>query len=414
MTSKIDEITKKLQALRALFASNMPQLPTIDLDMHNSTRAEKETALIQQAVERVADADSAIKDKQHEDKRAAEQQISEEIQLALAEKRAEHEQVKEKLEQEALRAQQEQNKLREMEQQLLQKMHEDQVRQRELEEEAVRAKANLLRLKAEADRIQSERDQLEAVKAELAEKKALHEEINRRIQLDAEELAHERAKLEELQEMLAESEERVQQEIETARQERLKLLERERAVCVKREREEFLARCIEGIKRMALSASPTAVPEPGVDLKRFVVSLHMSGEFEIPDDVHVDKYTCSGFMIKLGRVHRNWLRRWFVFSLTTKTVTYYTAQNEKKVKGSFRLQDIIQAVEERTPETTHPTLHVVTPRRTYHFRCESAPGLSVWLDIINSVIERTKWKTIVHVPSDSDSGEDEQDNEQDA
>eukprot|EP00050_Salpingoeca_kvevrii_P018037 m.70261 g.70261 ORF g.70261 m.70261 type:complete len:799 (-) comp7869_c1_seq1:81-2477(-) len=109
-----------------------------------------------------------------------------------------------------------------------------------------------------------------------------------------------------------------------------------------------------------------------------------------PADVWLDQYTCRGYMSKLGRFHKIWQVRWFVMSLLTGDITYYTGPDQRHAKGSVRLTDVCRAVPQDSSNSSvshglHSLLHVVVPTRTYHFQAPNRDALHVWVSAINSV-----------------------------
>lgn len=100
----------------------------------------------------------------------------------------------------------------------------------------------------------------------------------------------------------------------------------------------------------------------------------------------VDRVSCRGYLIKMGRLHKTWLRRWFVLSLATKRLDYFTSEDEKTRKGSVDLKDIFKAVEQYTPDETLPTFHVMTPYRTFHLRSPEPNLVRSWMVIFDAII----------------------------
>ena len=104
------------------------------------------------------------------------------------------------------------------------------------------------------------------------------------------------------------------------------------------------------------------------------------------DIVTVEQLHCRGYLIKLGRMHKTWLKRWFVLSLPAKKLFYYTNSDEKSRKGSINLVEIFNVVQQFTPDEALPTFHIMTPYRTFHVRSLSSQAAEAWMDILSGVV----------------------------
>lgn len=46
-------------------------------------------------------------------------------------------------------------------------------------------------------------------------------------------------------------------------------------------------------------------------------------------DLKIDVHTCSGYVSKLGNFRKNWKRRYLVFDLATRVITYYDSDAKR-------------------------------------------------------------------------------------
>ena len=96
----------------------------------------------------------------------------------------------------------------------------------------------------------------------------------------------------------------------------------------------------------------------------------------------------SGFLIKQGEVVKNWKKRFFVFNLHKRTLTYFTDHTRKNVKGiiyfdGIRLVYEDKATGEGVKEWNH-TFHICTDMRNYHIRAQTKAVMRIWMDLLLS------------------------------
>lgn len=99
----------------------------------------------------------------------------------------------------------------------------------------------------------------------------------------------------------------------------------------------------------------------------------------------------TGWLIKEGRIHKNWKKRWFV--LQGSKLSYFTAKN-RKLKGTLDLETCIVKTLERpaekekdsTREKTKTVLELVTEGRRLYFLAESNSDTIEWYKAIQNKI----------------------------
>ena len=94
-------------------------------------------------------------------------------------------------------------------------------------------------------------------------------------------------------------------------------------------------------------------------------------------------------MHKLGKIRRNWRRRWFTLTLQTRKVMYFTGQDERTMRGEISLLDVVGVVLDSEHGQGEVTLHVVTGSRTFHLRPPSADAVRVWYNVLQVITGRT-------------------------
>lgn len=62
----------------------------------------------------------------------------------------------------------------------------------------------------------------------------------------------------------------------------------------------------------------------------------------------------KGALTKQGGIRKNWLDRWFVLNLATRTLKYYTDKSESQQKGVINVMDIVMAVRDNSVSPSHP------------------------------------------------------------
>ena len=241
-------------------------------------------------------------------------------------------------------------------------------------------RAELLQLRAQA-----ERSQVLSLQDELQAKMLAQAQLEGRLYEQQAEADEERRRLERLHMLLLENSMKVKEEMEMNR-ELIEKVQKEEAAQEQRSREKLilharLAALRAHVINPAVCITDTDV-EADLDLSALTTAALPSG----PDGVHVDRTVCKGYLIKLGRMHKTWLKRWFVLSLVNKKLIYYTAEDEKARKGWIDLADLISVVPQYTPEDTLATFHVMTPFRTYHLRTANMATARVWLDILRAMV----------------------------
>eukprot|EP00050_Salpingoeca_kvevrii_P001270 m.166238 g.166238 ORF g.166238 m.166238 type:complete len:1675 (-) comp10335_c1_seq23:238-5262(-) len=264
----------------------------------------------------------------------------------------------------------------------LEKLHQESERttarlQEELEEQTSKMASVVAEKEEKIQKLQTNFDQAMALSDEL------HQELSQK----AEQLAQLKLQMEsnakDLAEMRAADEERKRLEQEKHDREMADMQEQLKAQDKKRQASaEKLAAAIKAMGRKRPGSQNTPREEKTVDLVKYMSV--MMGDEPIPADMSLSRFACKGFLEKLSV--KAWQKRWFVFDLQSKQITWYMDSREFKIqaKGNIPLFEITKTVIPKG--NTDNDFLIVTKKRTYHMRAATPEMLAVWTRCINSVV----------------------------
>lgn len=113
------------------------------------------------------------------------------------------------------------------------------------------------------------------------------------------------------------------------------------------------------------------------------MGIRLNGE-STPADIQIGRFTAKSWLNKLSV--KTWQKRWFVFDLQARLLTWYADDRELRIqaKGNIPLADMTKIVLPKKSDEND--FLIVTRKRTYHFRCESAEVKRGWVLIIESIM----------------------------
>ncbi len=260
------------------------------------------------------------------------------------------------------------------------KVQADEAQQMILRSQAMYRRAELLQLRAQA-----ERSEVQALKDELQQKMQAQADLEQRLLDQQAEADEERRRLERLHMLLLENTAKLKEDLEVNR-EVIERAQQEVAASeqIAHERQLLLDR-LAALRSHILS--PTlCTQESDVPPELDLACLTTAATYDGPDCVNVDRTVCRGSLCKLGRFHKVWLNRWFVLSLVTKKLTYFTSDDERTRKGVIELADVIGVVQQYSTDESLTCFHIMTPLRTYHLRTTNATSVRVWMDVLRAMV----------------------------
>ena len=103
--------------------------------------------------------------------------------------------------------------------------------------------------------------------------------------------------------------------------------------------------------------------------------------------VKINKYSCRGYLTKMGRsrFHSSWTKRWFIFDRKLRALCYYQDERHTKAKGVIYFQAIQEVyVDNSAKKSPSPktTFCVKTPQRNFMLAAPSPLAMSIWIDVI--------------------------------
>jgi myosin heavy subunit len=132
-------------------------------------------------------------------------------------------------------------------------------------------------------------------------------------------------------------------------------------------------------------SSPTRQPNLfRSNMKEYLSTRHDLSQ--LPQVEVSDDGVCSGFLIKQGEVVKNWKKRFFVFSPSYRTFTYFNDHTQKSMKGIIYF-DAIQSIWCDAYDGDASWMHkfyIKTHQRTYNIRAQTHNVMRVWLDILST------------------------------
>lgn len=103
--------------------------------------------------------------------------------------------------------------------------------------------------------------------------------------------------------------------------------------------------------------------------------------------VSVTSSCCRGYLEKKGGKFKvSWKKRWFVFDRRIKALIYYKDQSKKEPRAIVYFQAIQDVYVDHGGENRGTiakcSFSVKTPLKTYTLCADSAPAMSLWVDVL--------------------------------
>mmetsp|Transcript_26892 Transcript_26892/g.70647 ORF Transcript_26892/g.70647 Transcript_26892/m.70647 type:complete len:810 (+) Transcript_26892:366-2795(+) len=142
----------------------------------------------------------------------------------------------------------------------------------------------------------------------------------------------------------------------------------------------------------ALVWNETEVPEDIIDTVNLEAIYCLEFPLLSPACVF-DRFAVRGYMVKRGNFRKAWTRRWFVLSLKTKHLSYYSTNSETTLRGSVPITnmcavvraDALPGAEKDVPRGAH-VMHIITLDRTYHVLARDRDTLEAWVYAIGLML----------------------------
>lgn len=125
-----------------------------------------------------------------------------------------------------------------------------------------------------------------------------------------------------------------------------------------------------------------------LDLRQFIESSghRLDGGGAGASQVQVTPSTCRGFLVKLGRRFHLWHRRWFVFDRQRRSVSYYSDETERRVRGCILFGSIENVFVDHLRKVRSPspklTFCLKTTAKTLVLMAPSAEAMRIWIDVL--------------------------------
>ena len=95
-------------------------------------------------------------------------------------------------------------------------------------------------------------------------------------------------------------------------------------------------------------------------------------------------YYMYGWLTKRGGVRKNWLKRWFRLNCELRLFEYYSCPKQYTPLGTISLATATCARKSQNPAAAQWEFELLTPERTYCFRCENQISYDRWLQSVQS------------------------------
>ncbi|XP_065056409.1 pleckstrin homology-like domain family B member 1 isoform X1 [Rhopilema esculentum] len=281
-------------------------------------------------------------------------------------------------------------------------LEEKRIRLEEMRKEQERqAEHDRSLMQEEADKIRKHEEALLQKEKELED---LKRERDRRLELELE-LENERVNENKLEQSLEEEKRKLETLEKTLSEERNRRQEIEKRLEQKEKNDEVRSKIEDrkqtleartsvsssNIKHRIPSYTPSIRSFPGSMLSDDINLLHhivASGHIlENCPSVKINKYSCRGYLSKMGRsrFHSSWTKRWFVFDRKLRALCYYQDERKTKPKGVIYFQAIQEVyVDNSAKKSPNPktTFCVKTPQRNFLLSASSPIAMSIWIDVI--------------------------------
>jgi len=111
---------------------------------------------------------------------------------------------------------------------------------------------------------------------------------------------------------------------------------------------------------------------------------HVKTENPAAIDASASDLSLSGFMMKIGGLHKNWKRRWFqIDGDIGDSILYYSESREKdkskEYKGSIDFRNVVSV--DQNPEDDIGII-IVTPDRTWQLKANNKDDRDKWLNVL--------------------------------
>ncbi|RDD37655.1 Myotubularin [Trichoplax sp. H2] len=121
----------------------------------------------------------------------------------------------------------------------------------------------------------------------------------------------------------------------------------------------------------------------------FVYILQRKGlSFQWEHKVVVEKLRCSGYLTKLGKIRKNWKKRWFILDYAQQSLSYYSdISAQSSLKGCIDIHSMKSVCKEE--EDHYKGIYIIsltTYDRTYRLKASNEIEMVIWITILECVI----------------------------
>ncbi|XP_031564822.1 uncharacterized protein LOC116300167 isoform X2 [Actinia tenebrosa] len=110
--------------------------------------------------------------------------------------------------------------------------------------------------------------------------------------------------------------------------------------------------------------------------------LHGTGvNFSTENTVKITDKLCCGYLVKQGKIHKSWRKRWFVLDLEKKCLAYFESEKSQHPKGAINYQSIVEVHRHKRSSKKKKDFKfdIVTPERTYAIETPNEINMNIWL-----------------------------------
>lgn len=121
-----------------------------------------------------------------------------------------------------------------------------------------------------------------------------------------------------------------------------------------------------------------------LDLKHHIESA--GHPLSLCPHIFINKFSCRGYLHKLGSTFHTWSKRWFVLDRQRCTFIYYSDKSEQKPRGGAYFSSIDEVYMDHLnlskSSRPHSTFIVKTKKRSYYLQGASDIATRIWIDAI--------------------------------
>eukprot|EP00794_Sanderia_malayensis_P019870 gene19870-21812_t len=105
------------------------------------------------------------------------------------------------------------------------------------------------------------------------------------------------------------------------------------------------------------------------------------------NEVILTEKTCSGYLVKQGKVRKSWKRRWFVLDLQKGCVAYFQNHLSDQPKGVFKCLAVTNVYEHHNQEKYPNSFIIETTDRTFSIEAPNSNAMHVWLGCFQVILK---------------------------